>query len=67
MNGLIIFGEATGQAAAVEALQTAFTVDTVWGAITPFIPVVATVTLISLGVYIIRRIVKKVSKGKGGM
>lgn len=67
MNGLILFGDATGQAAAVEALQTAFTVDTVWGAITPFIPVVATVTLISLGVYIIRRIVKKVSKGKGGM
>lgn len=67
MNGLILFGDATGQAAAVDALQTAFTVDTVWGAITPFIPVVATVTLISLGVYIIRRIVKKVSKGKGGM
>lgn len=67
MAPIMVFGTATGQAAAVDALETAFTVDTVWGAITPFIPVVATVTLISLGVYIIRRIVKKVSKGKGGM
>ena len=67
MAPILVLGTATGQAGAVEALQTAFTADTVWGAITPFIPVVATVTLVALGIYIIRRIVKKVSKGKGGM
>lgn len=67
MYGLTVFGTATGQAAAVSALESAFTADTVWAAITPFIPVVATVTLIALGIYFIRRIVKKVSKGKGGM
>lgn len=67
MYPLVIMGTASGQAGAVSALETAFTADTVWAAITPFIPVVATVTLVAFGIYIIRRIVKKVSKGKGGM
>lgn len=67
MAPILFFGTASGQAGAVTALETAFTADTVWAAITPFIPVVATVTLIALGIYLIRRIVKKVSKGKGGM
>lgn len=68
MNGLILFGEgATGVQGAVDALSTNLTADAVWGAITPFIPIVVTVTLISLSVYVIRRITKKASKGKGGM
>lgn len=68
MEGLLVFGEAgSGQAGAVTALQTAFTADTIWGAITPFIPVIASITLVSLGIYLIRRIVKKAGKGKGGM
>lgn len=64
---LLVLGTSTGQQGAVDALQTAFTADTIWGAITPFIPVIATVTLVSLGVYFIRRIVKKAGKAKGGM
>lgn len=68
MSPILYFATAsTGQSGAVDALQTAFTADTIWGAVTPFIPVVATVTLVAFGIYIIRRIVKKVSKGKGGM
>lgn len=68
MEGLLVFGEgASGQAGAVSALQQAFTADTIWGAITPFIPVIASITLVSLGIYLIRRIVKKAGKGKGGM
>ena len=58
---------ATGVSDAVTALQTNLTADAVWGAITPFIPIVVTVSLIALSVYIIRRIIKKASKGKGGM
>lgn len=58
---------ATGAAAAAAALQTGFSADAVWSAITPFLPVVITVTLVSLSVYFMRRITKKVSRGKGGM
>lgn len=67
MESVLVFGEGAGSTGAVTALQTAFTVDTIWGAITPFIPVIATITLVSLGIYFVRRIVKKASKGKGGM
>lgn len=68
MFGLVVFGEgATGAAAAAEALSTGLTADAIWGAITPFLPVVITITLASLGVYFMRRITKKASKGKGGM
>lgn len=49
------------------ALETGFSADAIWGQIEPFIPVVITVTLVSLSIYFIRRITKKVSKGKGGM
>lgn len=58
---------ATGAAAAAQALQNGFTADAIWGAITPFIGVVVTITLVSLSIYFMRRITKKASKGKGGM
>lgn len=65
---MFVFGTtATGVDGAVNALSTNLTADAVWGAITPFIPVVVTVSLIALSVYIIRRIIKRASKGKGGM
>lgn len=58
---------ATGAAAAATALQSGLTADAIWGAITPFIGVVVTITLASLSIYFMRRITKKASKGKGGM
>lgn len=64
---LEFFGTATGQAGAVSALETGLTADAIWGAITPFLGVIITVTLVSLGIYFIRRIIKKAGKGKGGM
>lgn len=64
---MLFFGTATGQAGAVSALESGLTADAIWGAITPFIGVIITVTLVSLGIYFIRRIVKKAGKGKGGM
>lgn len=64
---MFYFATATGVDGAVNALSTNLTADAVWGAITPFIPIVVTVSLIALSVTIIRRIVKKASKGKGGM
>lgn len=67
MNSMIYFGTASGVSGAASALESNLTADAVWGAITPFIPIVVTVALIALSVSIIRRIVKKASKGKGGM
>lgn len=67
MNTLTVFGSASGVSGAASALESNLTADAVWGAITPFIPIVVTVALIALSVTIIRRIVKKASKGKGGM
>lgn len=67
MFGIGYFGTASGVNGAVTSLETNLTADAVWGAITPFIPVVVTVSLIALSVYIIRRIIKRASKGKGGM
>ena len=67
MEGLVIFGESTGAAGAAAALEAGFTADAIWGAITPFIGVVITITLVSLSIYFMRRITKKASKGKGGM
>lgn len=67
MNGLLVFGDATGSEAVANALNTGLSADAFWNAISPFVPVVITVTLVSLGYYIIRRITKKFSRGKGGM
>lgn len=67
MQGLVLFGDATGAAGAAAALEAGFTADAIWGAITPFIGVVITITLVSLSIYFMRRITKKASKGKGGM
>lgn len=67
MNGLLVFGDATGSEAVANALNTGLSADAFWGAIQPFVPVVITVTLVSLGYYVIRRITKKFSRGKGGM
>lgn len=64
MNGLLIFGTSTGVSGATSALESALTADAVWGAVTPFIPIVVTVALISLSIAIIRGVVKRVRKGK---
>lgn len=57
----------TGAAGVANQLNAGFTADAIWGALSPFIPVVITVTLAAFGIYIVRRLVRKVSKGKGGI
>lgn len=66
MNGLVVFGEAATQATVATQLENGLSADAFWGAVSPFIPVIITVTLVSLGYYMIRRITKKFSRGKGG-
>lgn len=66
MNGLLVFGEAATQATVAAQLESGLSADAFWGAISPFMGVIITVTLVSLGYYMIRRITKKFSRGKGG-
>lgn len=40
------------------------TSDTIWGVITPLVPLIITGVTVGLGVYIFRRISKGLSKGK---
>lgn len=65
MQGLIVFGDAaTGAQGVADTLNTSLTADAFWNALAPFMPVVVTTTLVALGFYLIRKIIKKFSKGK---
>lgn len=52
---------------AVTAITGAITPAGLWGVFAKVMPLVGIVTLASLGFYLIRRQIKKVSKFKGGM
>lgn len=51
----------------VSAITAAVTPAALWEIVGNVIPIVLIVTLFSLGFYLVRRQMKKVSKGKGGM
>lgn len=51
----------------VTAITSAVTPEALWGIVGTVVPIVLIVTLFSLGFYLVRRQMKKVSKGKGGM
>lgn len=51
----------------VTAITSAVTPEALWGIVGNVVPIVLIVTLFALGFYLIRRQMKKVSKGKGGM
>lgn len=38
----------------------------IWGQVAEVAPLVGSLTLVALGIYFVRRAVKKASKGKGG-
>lgn len=48
-------------------ITSSVTADALWGIVGNVIPVTLVVTLFALGFYLVRRQLKKVSKGKGGM
>lgn len=51
----------------ITAITTAVTPTALWEIVGEVIPLALVVTLFSLGFYLVRRQMKKVSKGKGGM
>lgn len=58
--------EETGMAAFITALSTALSVDNLWGAVAPAAPIIAILVLFGLGMYVLRKNLKRGSKGKGG-
>lgn len=49
---------------AITALQGVVTADALWGVFTTCLPFVGTVVVVSLGFYLIRKLIKGVAKAK---
>lgn len=56
-----------GMSAVISSLTTTLSASNLWGVIGDAVPLIGVVTLVALGFFIVRRAVKKLSKGKGGM
>lgn len=50
----------------VTALNTGLSADAMWGAVTPLVPLIITVTLFALTFYVARRLTRKTGHGKAG-
>ena len=48
--------------AIVNALKTGLTTDSIMGTLVPYMPVIITLTLVALGLYFLRKIVKGAKK-----
>lgn len=57
-------GGATGMANAISTLSTTVSSDALWGVFAQTVPYIGVVVLVGFGVYLIRRMIKGVSKGK---
>lgn len=51
----------------MSVITSTVTADALWATVAHVIPVTLIVTMFALGFYLVRRQLKKVSKGKGGM
>lgn len=58
---------ATGMEAVVTALTSSLSAENLWGVFAKAVPLIAVVTLVALGFYLVRRQIKKMSKMKGGV
>lgn len=57
----------TGMGNTVSAITTALSSDNLWGVFSQAVPLIAVVTLVALGFFLVRRAVKKLSKMRGGV
>lgn len=56
--------EVSGMTNAVSALSTTVSSDALWGVFADAVPYIGVVVLVGLGFYLIRRMIKGVSKGR---
>ena len=59
--------EVAGMNAVVASLETSLSASTLWQVFANIVPLIATITLVSLGFYLIKRAVKRLSKMRGGI
>lgn len=59
--------EAKGMEAVITAITTALSADSLWGIVGEVVPFLAISVLFGLGFYLVKRILNKVKRAKGGM
>lgn len=57
-------GAAKGMSGAVSTLSSTVTADALWGVFADAVPYISVVVLVAFGFYLVRRMIKGVSKGK---
>ena len=58
---------AKGMEAVITSLSTALSADNLWGIVGSVVPFLAITTLFGLGFYLVKRILNKAKRAKGGM
>lgn len=59
--------EVKGMKAVITAITTALSADSLWGIVGEVVPFLAISVLFGLGFYLVKRILNKVKRAKGGM
>lgn len=57
----------TGMNAVITSLTTAVSAENLWGIVGNVVPILAISVLFGLGFYLVKRILNKVKRAKGGM
>lgn len=58
---------AKGMEAVITALSTSLSADNLWGIVGSVVPFLAICTLFGLGFYLVKRILNKAKRAKGGI
>lgn len=58
---------AKGMEAVITSLSTALSADNLWGIVGSVVPFLAICTLFGLGFYLVKRILNKAKRAKGGI
>ena len=58
---------ATGMDAVITSLTTSLSADNLWGIVGSAVPIIAISVLFGLGFYLVKRVLNKFKKAKGGV
>lgn len=58
---------ATGMDAVITSITSALSADNLWGIVGNIVPILAISVLFGLGFYLVKRILNKVKRAKGGI
>lgn len=58
---------ATGMNAVITSITTALSADNLWGIVGNIVPILAISVLFGLGFYLVKRILNKVKRARGGI